>query len=184
MPPGRRGRPPGSTSTPKNPQQRLTFGPNASNKITKPSALSQSHSKKLSPTPKSVLSATVKDEIDASAPESPAAEKEEEVSREDVARKHEEEGKALPIRRNAKEQAEKVREAKRDVKEVEAMKVSEAQIKRYWTLKEEARIAPRVHQKGLGVHEKVLREFDLSSQFGVRLSPFFFFGCRCGLFWY
>lgn len=45
-------------------------------------------------------------------------------------------------------------------------KVSEAQVKRYWKGKEEERIAPRVHQQGLGVNEKILRHFDLSSQYG------------------
>ena len=166
MPPGRRGRPPGSKSTPANPQQRLSFGPNASNKITKPSTLSQPHSKKLSPTQRSVLSAAIKDEIEDAAPESPSAEQEEKVKQEAVLKQQEEE-KSLPIRRNAREKVEKQTQEKRDVKEVEAMKISEAQINRYWKAKEEARIAPRVHQKGLGVHEKVLREFDLSSQFGV-----------------
>lgn len=51
--------------------------------------------------------------------------------------------------------------------------VSEAQIRRYWQGKEEERIAPRVHQTGLSVEEKVLRHFDLSTQYGVR--PFFLF---------
>lgn len=50
---------------------------------------------------------------------------------------------------------------------MEASKISDAQIKKYWKRKEDDRIAARVHQRGLSVHEKVLREFDLSSQFGV-----------------
>ena len=56
---------------------------------------------------------------------------------------------------------------------MEASKVPQAQIRKYWQMKEEARIAPRVHQQGLGVHEKVLREFDLSYQFGVCMIPLF-----------
>ncbi len=40
-------------------------------------------------------------------------------------------------------------------------------MKRYWRGKEDERIAPRVHQGGLSVDEKILRHFDLSSQFGV-----------------
>ena len=50
-------------------------------------------------------------------------------------------------------------------------KVSDAQVKRYWKSKEDERIAPRVHQQGLGVNEKILRHFDLSSQYGVSFIP-------------
>ena len=75
-----------------------------------------------------------------------------------------------------------------------AEKITDAQIKRYWKAKEDERKAPRgmssyrvcslgwnsarwrsllslflriVHQEGLSVHDKILREFDLSSQYGV-----------------
>ncbi|KAL9102047.1 MAG: hypothetical protein Q9163_002755 [Psora crenata] len=147
MPPGRRGRPPGSTSVSKNAQKTLAFGPNASNKIKKPTSVPQSHIKKLSPSQKSAFSDAVS-EAEIAAPESPV---------EDVRI----EGKTLPIRH---QQVEK--EVKRDEKEVAALKVSEAQIKKYWKEKEDARIAPRVHQEGLGVHEKILRHFDLNTQFG------------------
>ncbi|GAB7356654.1 hypothetical protein MBLNU459_g7371t1 [Dothideomycetes sp. NU459] len=50
--------------------------------------------------------------------------------------------------------------------EVRARKTSEAQIKTYWRKKEQERKAPRVHQQGLSVHEKVLREWDMSGQYG------------------
>ena len=50
-----------------------------------------------------------------------------------------------------------------------ALRVNDAQIRKYWRTKEDARIAPRVHQQGLNVNEKVLREFDACSQFGVCL---------------
>ncbi|KAK4986935.1 hypothetical protein LTR50_004978 [Elasticomyces elasticus] len=50
--------------------------------------------------------------------------------------------------------------------EAQARSVSEAQIKKYWREKEQERKAPRVHQEGLGVAEKVLREWDVSGQFG------------------
>lgn len=55
--------------------------------------------------------------------------------------------------------------------ELRALKVSDAQIKKYWKAREAERISPRVHQEGLTVEEKVLRLFDMSSQFGVCL-PF------------
>lgn len=53
--------------------------------------------------------------------------------------------------------------------ESQAKKVSPAQIKKYWKKKEEARIVPRVHQEGLSLEEKVLREWDMSGEFGVSL---------------
>jgi DNA polymerase delta subunit 4 len=53
--------------------------------------------------------------------------------------------------------------------ESRARKVSESQIKKYWRAKEAQRLAPRVHQEGLEVREKVLREWDMSGEFGVSL---------------
>ncbi|GAB7361649.1 hypothetical protein MBLNU230_g1700t1 [Neophaeotheca triangularis] len=50
--------------------------------------------------------------------------------------------------------------------ENEARKVKDAQIKKYWRVKEEARLAPRVHQEDLTVGEKILREWDMSGQYG------------------
>ncbi|KAK3644751.1 hypothetical protein LTR56_009416 [Elasticomyces elasticus] len=50
--------------------------------------------------------------------------------------------------------------------QTEARKISDTQIKRYWRQKEEERLAPRVHQEGITVFEKVLREWDMSGQYG------------------
>ncbi|KAK6437768.1 hypothetical protein LTR95_006040 [Oleoguttula sp. CCFEE 5521] len=50
--------------------------------------------------------------------------------------------------------------------EARARKLPDAQIKRYWAEKEAERLVPRVHQEGLGLAEKVLREWDMSGQFG------------------
>ncbi|KUI58917.1 DNA polymerase delta subunit 4 [Cytospora mali] len=50
--------------------------------------------------------------------------------------------------------------------EAKAEKISDAQIKRYWKGVEDARIAKRVHQEELSLPEKVLRYFDVSSQYG------------------
>ncbi|OKL57452.1 hypothetical protein UA08_07226 [Talaromyces atroroseus] len=47
-----------------------------------------------------------------------------------------------------------------------ALEISEAQITQYWNNEEHNRIAQRVHQKDLDIDEKVLRHFDLSSQYG------------------
>ncbi|ROV91952.1 hypothetical protein VSDG_07609 [Cytospora chrysosperma] len=50
--------------------------------------------------------------------------------------------------------------------QVRAEKISDVQIKRYWKGVEDARLARRVHQEELGLPEKVLRYFDVSSQYG------------------
>ncbi|KAK0968064.1 hypothetical protein LTS01_016871, partial [Friedmanniomyces endolithicus] len=47
-----------------------------------------------------------------------------------------------------------------------ARSVTESQIKLYWRQKESPRLAPRVHQEGMTVYEKVLREWGMSGQFG------------------
>ncbi|KAI8231731.1 hypothetical protein K4K57_006249 [Colletotrichum sp. SAR 10_99] len=49
---------------------------------------------------------------------------------------------------------------------VRAEKISDAQINKYWKSIEAERIAPRVHQKDVTLAEKVLRYFDVSSQYG------------------
>lgn len=51
--------------------------------------------------------------------------------------------------------------------EIDADAVSDAQVKRYWRAIEAEGIAKRVHQEGLDLGEKILRHFDVSSQFGV-----------------
>ncbi|KAK0942357.1 hypothetical protein LTR29_006121 [Friedmanniomyces endolithicus] len=51
--------------------------------------------------------------------------------------------------------------------EAQARSVTETQVKQYWRQKEAMRLAPRVHQEGMTVYEKVLREWDMSGQFGT-----------------
>ncbi|KAG9257731.1 DNA polymerase delta, subunit 4-domain-containing protein [Emericellopsis atlantica] len=50
--------------------------------------------------------------------------------------------------------------------ELKAEKMTEAHINKYWKSIEMERMAPRVHQEGLSTHEKILRYFDVSSQYG------------------
>jgi len=50
--------------------------------------------------------------------------------------------------------------------EQRARKVKDSQVKAYWRTKEQARKAPRVHQESLSLDEKILREFDMSGQYG------------------
>nr|POE72221.1 hypothetical protein CFP56_12097 [Quercus suber] len=56
--------------------------------------------------------------------------------------------------------------------EQQARKTTDAQIKKYWRRKEEERLAPRVHQQDLTTYEKVLREWDMSGQYGVSALTF------------
>ena len=177
------------------PQSRLSFGPkNATNKITKPAATTQSQSpanKKLSPKQKrAIADAAIKPQIsEPTSPSPPSSDHDDDDSQQQAAKpaaakstesqitdqlqqeSQRSTGKPLPIR-GGSSQADVANASKlgpRDVKEVAATKVSDAQIKKYWKRKENDRIAARVHQRGLSMHEKVLREFDLSSQFGVGL---------------
>ncbi|MCJ1327089.1 hypothetical protein MMC10_003755 [Thelotrema lepadinum] len=53
-----------------------------------------------------------------------------------------------------------------DESEEKAKKTSDAQVRRYWKGVDEMRKAPRVHQQSLSVNDKILRHFDMSSQFG------------------
>ena len=56
--------------------------------------------------------------------------------------------------------------------ELKAEKVSNASIERYWKKLEAERLSKRVHQEGLTTADKVLRYFDVSSQYGVCLIAF------------
>jgi DNA polymerase delta subunit 4 len=51
--------------------------------------------------------------------------------------------------------------------EDQARQISDATLKKYWAAKEKLRVAPRVHQQDLSLHEKILREFDMSGHYGV-----------------
>ncbi|RYO98154.1 hypothetical protein DL763_002395 [Monosporascus cannonballus] len=50
--------------------------------------------------------------------------------------------------------------------ELRAQKVADSQIEQYWRALERERKAPRVHQEDLSLAEKVLRYWDVSSQYG------------------
>lgn len=59
--------------------------------------------------------------------------------------------------------------AEKSEAELKAEKIGDAQIRSYWKSVETQRKAPQVHQQGLDVSERVLRYFDVSSQYGVSL---------------
>lgn len=159
MPPTRRKT---SSSSPRA-QQTLAFGTN-SNKITKPSPLSQS-SKKLSKPDSQYIEKAV-----AQIPTPSTASKDEEEGEEDE--EEEEEAKVEPVAESPRLAIRSQQPATKSDVEEKAAKISNAQVKGYWKAKEDERIAPRVHQQGLSLNEKVLRHFDLSSQYGVSLILF------------
>ncbi|TVY52494.1 DNA polymerase delta subunit 4 [Lachnellula cervina] len=64
------------------------------------------------------------------------------------------------------QESQRVQKQGPSAEEEKARKVSDAQIRRYWKAREAERRAPRVHQGDLGVEEKVLRLWDMSSQYG------------------
>jgi len=85
---------------------------------------------------------------------------------------------AEPTKKNKKRKSDGLE----DVRE-RAGKISDAQIKKYWKAEEDSRLAPRstfpspesnppltsfllVHQETVALPEKILRHFDLSSQYG------------------
>jgi DNA polymerase delta subunit 4 len=51
--------------------------------------------------------------------------------------------------------------------ELRAASITDAQIAKYWRAREAERRTPRVHLEGVSVEERILRLFDMSSQFGV-----------------
>jgi len=69
------------------------------------------------------------------------------------------------------EQEVKAQEVESTPEEDQARRISDAAIKKYWAAKEKQRRAPRAHQGTLSLHEKILREFDMSAHYGVSLLP-------------
>lgn len=183
MPPSRR-KP--SNTTNARAQQTLAFGPTP-NKITKASlptpTTGNSKKKPHPPTDTARLQKALSDKL----PTAPS-EEEEEANDDEPPPPPEEQEDAQSARTNlairppaeAEAKADDVKKKKTttttrsETMEGKGSTVSEAQIRRYWQGKEEERIAPRVHQTGLSVEEKVLRHFDLSTQYGVRSFPSFF----------
>lgn len=58
-------------------------------------------------------------------------------------------------------------EAEKSEAELRAQQITDRQITKYWNGVEAERKAKRVHQQDLNLAEKVLRYFDVSSQYGV-----------------
>ncbi|KAH8816261.1 DNA polymerase delta [Xylogone sp. PMI_703] len=68
----------------------------------------------------------------------------------------------------AKAEIRELKSKKNEKSEIEkkAESMSAAQIRKYWQGIESMRIAKRVHQEDLSTEEKILRYFDVSSQYG------------------
>lgn len=148
-------------------QSTLSFHKQGPNRIIKPGAQRDEKSTKdvkveaeveLPPTTAEI--AIVEQVVSAKAEEkSPSvAHAKTEVISEDIAESH---VKASPEKRKSVGQP--------DI-EARARKITDAQIKKYWQAKEAERKAPRVHQEGLSIQEKLLREFDMSITYGVSVT--------------
>ncbi|MCJ1441655.1 MAG: hypothetical protein MMC23_002145 [Stictis urceolatum] len=150
-----RGRPPKARQTSTARQPPLSF----SKKVTKPGSKSSALSKTAEAKAQKLLSETELTPVASPTPESPTS-----VSVELDPKVDEEPTTAdLAIREQTLAEKE---QTERSAEEEEALGVSEARVKKYWKAKEDSRISPRVHQEGMTLHDKVLREFDLSSHFG------------------
>ncbi|CAI7633977.1 unnamed protein product [Penicillium glandicola] len=65
-----------------------------------------------------------------------------------------------------RQQAAVEHQAPQSEEDKRALKLNKQDVWRYWQAQEQTRIAPSAHQQGMDVEEKILRHFDLSSQYG------------------
>ncbi|KAG6072600.1 hypothetical protein E4U16_005246 [Claviceps sp. LM84 group G4] len=91
----------------------------------------------------------------------------EEKTKEDVNKK-DEDGAEHEHEEESQQQAPQLETAPPKISETEtrAGKLTDAHINKYWKSIERQRKASRVHQQGISVNEKVLRYFDVSSEYG------------------
>ncbi|CAG7951692.1 unnamed protein product [Penicillium olsonii] len=68
----------------------------------------------------------------------------------------------LVVRQQAKAEVE----APHTEEDKRALQLNKQDIWRYWRAQDENRLAPPAHQEDLDMEEKILRHFDLSSQYG------------------
>ncbi|KAF5616277.1 GTP-binding protein beta subunit [Fusarium sp. NRRL 52700] len=127
-------------------QSTLSF----SNKVTKP-------------VPKSAKKSAISASISKLDPSQHAAQREVE---DNVVNDHE----SLKVDKEAEAEAfmeiEAVPEPAKSELELQAEKVTDTQIKKYWKSIEDQWTTPRLHQQGVSLSEKILRYFDVSSQYG------------------
>ncbi|KAJ4136271.1 hypothetical protein NW768_003882 [Fusarium equiseti] len=75
------------------------------------------------------------------------------------------ESEQIEVKEEAKEPAVAPEPEKSEL-ELQAEKITDTQIKKYWKSIENQWTTPRLHQEGVSQSEKVLRYFDVSSQYG------------------
>ncbi|KAF2744204.1 hypothetical protein M011DRAFT_408900 [Sporormia fimetaria CBS 119925] len=144
MPPKRQ-----SSGTARSTRQSTLAFHGSSNKVTKSGTRAQRGKKAVADVPNAKVIEPEVDDVKATEPESAAPE-----------------AVAIDEPVSTPDPAVKVKKPSSAPEEEQARKISQAQIKKYWTMKEKERKAPRVHQKDIGLHDKILREFDLSSHYG------------------
>lgn len=175
MPPKRRQSAPRTAST-QHAQSTLSFGKGQHNRITKPSAAHQSKKSKKDPAIIDVKPAVAESDVEEPATADAAiAQQVEEVqgtaSDDPLASGHPASKTEDVLGGRAQDSTTGATGGKTgagwvDNEEAEARKIKDSQIKTYWRRKEQERKAPRVHQEGLDIGEKVLREWDMSGQYG------------------
>ncbi|OJJ77502.1 hypothetical protein ASPBRDRAFT_50376 [Aspergillus brasiliensis CBS 101740] len=150
MPPSRRRG--GNTAATRSNQAILSFG--SKSRVTKPSAAPSTHSQK----------AKDLDLIDATRSKTPSVEDVSEAEQATVTPTEPTQPRVaeLAVRKQARTEIQQPR-SEEDAK---AEKITERQLQQYWKKEEAKRQGPRVHQEGLDLREKILRNFDLSSQYG------------------
>ncbi|RAL15745.1 putative DNA polymerase delta subunit 4 [Aspergillus homomorphus CBS 101889] len=150
MPPARRRG--GNTAATRSGQSTLSFG--SKSRVTKPSATPTTRSQKAKDLEPLVSSLPEKPSVEsASEPE------EVQVTPTEPSQPHVAE---LAVRQQARTEIEQP-VSEEDQK---ASNITERDLAKYWKQEEAKRRGPRVHQSDLTTHEKILRHFDLSSQYG------------------
>ncbi|RAL01278.1 putative DNA polymerase delta subunit 4 [Aspergillus ibericus CBS 121593] len=150
MPPTRRRG--GNTAATSSNQATLSFG--SKSRVTKPSAAPSTRSQK----------AKDLDSIDAALSKEPSVDDVSEpeqvlVTPTEPSQPHVAE---LVVRKQAREEIQQPLSSEDE----RAGKITERQLQQYWKKEEAKRRGPRVHQEDLTLREKILRHFDLSSQYG------------------
>ncbi|KAL4990129.1 DNA polymerase delta, subunit 4-domain-containing protein [Aspergillus falconensis] len=144
MPPGRRRG--GNTAPARSNQPVLSFG--AKSRVTKPSAAPSTSSEKtkaLEP-----LTAEIREKYATTNTSESKVESEQPRVAE------------LAVRSQAKAEIQQPLSEE----EKKAARITKKQLQEYWKAEESKSRGPRVHQEGLSLDEKILRHFDLSSQYG------------------
>ncbi|TQB68300.1 hypothetical protein MPDQ_003621 [Monascus purpureus] len=139
MPPTRRRG--GNTSTPSRSQSTLSFG--SQSRVTKPSTGPVSTARKTKDLEKDSLPVSLITPVEPPTDEKPHIAE-------------------LVVREQAKAEAQQPLSEEDE----RAKTITQDDLRKYWGREQAKRRVPRVHQESLSLEEKILRHFDLSSQYG------------------